>query len=148
MPSAMRAASVAAAVRYRLHWFYSLRSIPRSSNGRTAAFGAVNRGSNPCRGAKLLNRVLNRDSPSVFYNFHGSSGAGFRMVRTVLFATPHSANRPSRIRLGVADAALEGIAAKQLGRSACQAQHLNCVVDGQWSGTLHVSDLREYRVLL
>src|SRR5947209_20391533 len=25
---------------------------PRSSNGRTAAFGAVNRGSNPCRGAK------------------------------------------------------------------------------------------------
>ena len=25
--------------------------IPRSSNGRTAAFGAVNRGSNPCRGA-------------------------------------------------------------------------------------------------
>src|SRR5947209_3358688 len=24
---------------------------PRSSNGRTAAFGAVNRGSNPCRGA-------------------------------------------------------------------------------------------------
>ena len=28
--------------------------IPRSSNGRTAAFGAVNRGSNPCRGATLL----------------------------------------------------------------------------------------------
>jgi hypothetical protein len=27
--------------------------IPRSSNGRTAAFGAVNRGSNPCRGAIL-----------------------------------------------------------------------------------------------
>ncbi len=26
-------------------------STPRSSNGRTAAFGAVNRGSNPCRGA-------------------------------------------------------------------------------------------------
>jgi hypothetical protein len=26
---------------------------PRSSNGRTAAFGAVNRGSNPCRGANL-----------------------------------------------------------------------------------------------
>ena len=26
---------------------------PRSSNGRTAAFGAVNRGSNPCRGAIL-----------------------------------------------------------------------------------------------
>src|SRR3984957_11089137 len=26
-------------------------SLPRSSNGRTAAFGAVNRGSNPCRGA-------------------------------------------------------------------------------------------------
>ena len=25
--------------------------VPRSSNGRTAAFGAVNRGSNPCRGA-------------------------------------------------------------------------------------------------
>ena len=29
----------------------SFISIPRSSNGRTAAFGAVNRGSNPCRGA-------------------------------------------------------------------------------------------------
>ncbi len=27
------------------------RCIPRSSNGRTAAFGAVSRGSNPCRGA-------------------------------------------------------------------------------------------------
>jgi hypothetical protein len=27
--------------------------IPRSSNGRTAAFGAVNRGSNPCRGARF-----------------------------------------------------------------------------------------------
>src|SRR5579883_1140137 len=27
---------------------------PRSSNGRTAAFGAVNRGSNPCRGASLI----------------------------------------------------------------------------------------------
>ena len=27
--------------------------IPRSSNGRTAAFGAVNRGSNPCRGANF-----------------------------------------------------------------------------------------------
>src|ERR1700679_194572 len=27
--------------------------LPRSSNGRTAAFGAVNRGSNPCRGATL-----------------------------------------------------------------------------------------------
>ena len=30
------------------------QSFPRSSNGRTAAFGAVNRGSNPCRGAKNL----------------------------------------------------------------------------------------------
>ena len=28
---------------------------PRSSNGRTAAFGAVNRGSNPCRGANFPN---------------------------------------------------------------------------------------------
>ena len=28
-------------------------NLPRSSNGRTAAFGAVNRGSNPCRGANL-----------------------------------------------------------------------------------------------
>jgi hypothetical protein len=30
---------------------------PRSSNGRTAAFGAVNRGSNPCRGAILRRTV-------------------------------------------------------------------------------------------
>jgi hypothetical protein len=28
--------------------------LPRSSNGRTAAFGAVNRGSNPCRGANTF----------------------------------------------------------------------------------------------
>ena len=33
-------------------------SFPRSSNGRTAAFGAVNRGSNPCRGANLLLQQL------------------------------------------------------------------------------------------
>ena len=33
-----------------------LVSIPRSSNGRTAAFGAVNRGSNPCRGA-IANKI-------------------------------------------------------------------------------------------
>src|SRR5579872_5032151 len=34
----------------KLKWSIIL-NLPRSSNGRTAAFGAVNRGSNPCRGA-------------------------------------------------------------------------------------------------
>ena len=42
-------------------------AIPRSSNGRTAAFGAVNRGSNPCRGATLI-RVENKEHNSpVFF---------------------------------------------------------------------------------
>jgi hypothetical protein len=41
---------------------------PRSSNGRTAAFGAVNRGSNPCRGANLL-RIINLQAyKSPLYN--------------------------------------------------------------------------------
>src|ERR1700730_2133779 len=43
----------------RLEESFLSSSIPRSSNGRTAAFGAENRGSNPCRGAKprLINRL-------------------------------------------------------------------------------------------
>src|ERR1019366_278557 len=51
---AARGGDVAAEGSGRVHWKgNSLRpAIPRSSNGRTAAFGAVNRGSNPCRGAK------------------------------------------------------------------------------------------------
>ena len=38
---------------WMLHWVVVFFPVPRSSNGRTAAFGAVNRGSNPCRGASL-----------------------------------------------------------------------------------------------
>ena len=34
---------------------------PRSSNGRTAAFGAVNRGSNPCRGATHF-KIYSKDA--------------------------------------------------------------------------------------
>ena len=41
--------------------------IPRSSNGRTAAFGAVNRGSNPCRGAKHL-KIKNLKEPPARLN--------------------------------------------------------------------------------
>src|SRR5579862_2716298 len=41
--------------RTRVRWYTDACKTclqdPRSSNGRTAAFGAVNRGSNPCRGA-------------------------------------------------------------------------------------------------
>src|ERR1019366_2062932 len=50
---AARGGDVAAEGSGRVHWKgNSLQpAIPRSSNGRTAAFGAVNRGSNPCRGA-------------------------------------------------------------------------------------------------
>ncbi len=40
-------------------------AFPRSSNGRTAAFGAVNRGSNPCRGATLWFQQL-RDYTTPF----------------------------------------------------------------------------------
>ena len=43
--------SIAAKRLKTLHWSEDRRYFPRSSNGRTAAFGAVNRGSNPCRGA-------------------------------------------------------------------------------------------------
>ena len=52
MDTDSRPAGIAFAARRRktLHW-KRLARIPRSSNGRTAAFGAVNRGSNPCRGA-------------------------------------------------------------------------------------------------
>ena len=42
---------------------------PRSSNGRTAAFGAVNRGSNPCRGATLFVQQLTRTSRNCWTDF-------------------------------------------------------------------------------
>src|SRR5580704_7373409 len=60
---------------------------PRSSNGRTAAFGAVNRGSNPCRGAKLPSRVPTRSSRFLFYDFPGSNAARFGTVRIASSAT-------------------------------------------------------------
>src|SRR3984957_19746270 len=42
-----------------LHWCCKFPPRdPRSSNGRTAAFGAVNRGSNPCRGATIPFELL------------------------------------------------------------------------------------------
>ena len=62
-------------------------AFPRSSNGRTAAFGAVNRGSNPCRGAttflpQFLGRVsLTARAPfpwpvsATFRRFSGVAGA-------------------------------------------------------------------------
>src|SRR5436190_5114257 len=45
--------TIATRERTALNWrsLCSVSHSPRSSNGRTAAFGAVNRGSNPCRGA-------------------------------------------------------------------------------------------------
>lgn len=36
-------------------------ATPRSSKGKTPAFGAVNRGSNPCRGATHVTRISHRD---------------------------------------------------------------------------------------
>ena len=44
-------------------------AIPRSSNGRTAAFGAVNRGSNPCRGATFCNQQLTDNGAVPCTNF-------------------------------------------------------------------------------
>ena len=49
----------------------SFRLIPRSSNGRTAAFGAVNRGSNPCRGAIFWNQQLTRPSANFVQLLYG-----------------------------------------------------------------------------
>ena len=60
---------VAGTPRPTLNWVYRFAIIPRSSNGRTAAFGAVNRGSNPCRGAKqidLWNVVLTAHASFTF----------------------------------------------------------------------------------
>src|SRR5580692_173874 len=71
----------------------AFQHFPRSSNGRTAAFGAVNRGSNPCRGAKFLNPALSQLSCFLFYDFLGSNGAEFQMLRTALYAT----RRPVRL---------------------------------------------------
>ena len=44
-------------------------SIPRSSNGRTAAFGAVNRGSNPCRGATHFVSIICKEFSGSLYRF-------------------------------------------------------------------------------
>jgi len=52
-------------------------------------------GSNPRRGAKFPFRVLSLPSPFPFYNFPGSSGAGFRTVRTGPSAKCHPSRRPS-----------------------------------------------------
>ena len=48
-----------------LDWSTSA-DIPRSSNGRTAAFGAVNRGSNPCRGANNNSRTHNLNPQGLY----------------------------------------------------------------------------------
>src|SRR5258708_30927895 len=57
---AVERGDVAAKGSGRVHWKSTPFDLafPRSSNGRTAAFGAVNRGSNPCRGAKLIKNLL------------------------------------------------------------------------------------------
>ncbi len=61
--------AIAGKRRETLHWFH--KSIPRSSNGRTAAFGAVNRGSNPCRGAKsLIINHLEADQNQLYGNWY------------------------------------------------------------------------------
>jgi integrase/recombinase XerD len=44
-------------------------SDPRSSNGRTAAFGAVNRGSNPCRGATAIKLISLRWFIDALYEY-------------------------------------------------------------------------------
>ena len=48
-----------------LHW--SSPDLPRSSNGRTAAFGAVNRSSNLCRGAKVFKINNLQESDRILY---------------------------------------------------------------------------------
>src|ERR1700731_2506515 len=89
-----------------------VESFPRSSNGRTAAFGAVNRGSNPCRGAKLPRRVLTQRSRFLFYNFRGSNAAEFRTVRTGLGAERRPAKQLYQSPPEVDGAAPRPVAAK------------------------------------
>src|ERR1700682_1117270 len=60
----------------------SSSSIPRSSNGRTAAFGAVNRGSNPCRGATAFLHQL--EAPMLLTAAPGASLARIRHIPEVL----------------------------------------------------------------
>jgi hypothetical protein len=59
----------------------SLSPVPRSSNGRTAAFGAVNRGSNPCRGANLLAFVFNNIKKLVRHGFEQAQLTGCCLTR-------------------------------------------------------------------
>ena len=56
--------------------------FPRSSNGRTAAFGAVNRGSNPCRGANLVVSVTQKKTAVPLYDFCTGAGYGARAQLT------------------------------------------------------------------
>ncbi len=72
--------------------------FPRSSNGRTAAFGAVNRGSNPCRGASLdlarfPARKLGCHLPSVHSQPQSCQTVDAKRERSLLPSKPSSTRR-------------------------------------------------------
>src|SRR6267378_2319170 len=77
-----------------LHWRSRsfLLDFPRSSNGRTAAFGAVNRGSNPCRGANFQFEALSVLSSRPLLQLPSSKVAKFGTVH----AGSRLGARPSR----------------------------------------------------
>ena len=88
----------------------SLPSIPRSSNGRTAAFGAVNRGSNPCRGATPLRiNNLQRRFDAV-YEYSYTEGVSQAIKSLVLVqATPPELRRPQEPRSAQKAPVLDGL---------------------------------------
>ena len=66
----------------------SVFNIPRSSNGRTAAFGAVNRGSNPCRGANSLTSIPTETcSKSFVASCRGCEVRVIRRIQKELFGS-------------------------------------------------------------
>ena len=67
-----------------------IRSIPRSSNGRTAAFGAVNRGSNPCRGANLQGISNLQEAKSPLYKAWYKIGCKMGLCRSQSSAVTRS----------------------------------------------------------
>ena len=75
------------------------RLVPRSSNGRTAAFGAVNRGSNPRRGAEPNNHKGLQPCLNSLCKYLYSEGVS-RTIETLLLYkrhTPDCAVHKSRI---------------------------------------------------
>ena len=93
-------------------------SFPRSSNGRTAAFGAVNRGSNPCRGANLKVGAWKRLSPRFLFHFQSSNTPKFERVHEGWILTVPPSNSPRQLPVPAVCAAPANSAVKLKRRSS------------------------------